>query len=67
MSNPKYYSIATTSYTESKESNPSYSNVAALVNFFWSHLAAVLKTWNTFPYTYYINATWLGFEVEVNV
>jgi len=66
MSNPKYSYIATTSYTESNESKPSYSNVEALFNFFWSHFAADLKTWNTFPYTYYIKATWLGLDDEVN-
>jgi len=52
MSNPKYYYMATTSYTESKESKPSYSNVADLDSFSFLHLAAVCSTWKTLAYTY---------------
>ena len=39
-SKPKCSSIARTSSTPSRESNPSSSNVAVLLNFEWSHLAA---------------------------
>lgn len=65
ISNPKYSYMATTNYTASNESKPNYSNVACLLSFFWSHLAALLNTWNTFPYTYSKRATCDGFDDEV--
>lgn len=67
MSNPKYSSIATTNSTESRESNPSYSKVADLANFDWSHLAADLRTWNTLASTYSSMAVWEESEEDVKV
>lgn len=58
--------MATTNSTESRESNPNSANVACLVNFLWSHLAADLSTCMTLASTYSNKATWVGSDVEVN-
>lgn len=63
ISTPKFYSIATTSSTESRESKPSCSNVALLLSLAWSHFAALLSISNTLPSTTYNNSDW-DFPVE---
>ena len=61
MSTPKFYSIATTNYTESNESKPNYSNEAFRDSFSWLHFAAVFKISNTLLST----SSWRGVCVEL--